>query len=443
MDADSAQLSVLDAKAAGCRAYALATELFPICRSITGAGLRQTLRRLRDELPALTLHEIPSGTKCFDWVVPNEWTIREAYIEGPDGRRIVDFSDNNLHVVNYASPVDAVFSLDELRPHLHSIPEMPDAIPYVTSYYTERWGFCMPHKMLRSLMPGSYRVKIDSSISPGSLTYGEIVLPGTSNKEVFLSTYVCHPSLANNELSGPVVATEVLRWLSALPRRRYTYRAVFLPETIGSIAYLSRRLDDLKKSVVAGFNITCVGDERQYSYLPSRNGETLADRAALHALEHHAGRANHLAYTFLDRGSDERQYCSPGVDLPIASLMRSKYGEYPEYHTSLDNLDLITETGLSGSIELLAKALTAIEANATYRASVLCEPQLGRRGLYPTLGTRAGSAEVRTFMNVLAYADGMHDLLSIAAMLSVPVWKLRAAADLLVAHGLLAEVSTN
>lgn len=442
-ESDAASLSLLDANMAGRRAYALAEELFPICRSITGAGLRQTLRRLRDQISTLTIHEVPSGTPCFDWTVPNEWTIREAYIEGPDGRRIVDFSDSNLHVVNYSCPVDAVFSLEDLRPHLHSIPEMPGAIPYVTSYYKERWGFCLPHKVLQSLAPGKYRAKIDSSISPGSLTYGEVILPGTSSNEVFLSTYVCHPSLANNELSGPVVATEILKWLSALPSRRYTYRAVFLPETIGSVAYLSRNLDILKANVVAGFNVTCVGDDRHYSYLPSRNGKTLADRAALHALKHHAGAEKYLTYTFLDRGSDERQYCSPGVDLPIASLMRSKYGEYPEYHTSLDNLDLITETGLSGSIALLAKALTAIENNTVYRTTVLCEPQLGRRGLYPTLGTRAGSTSVRTLMNVLAYADGSHDLLSIAELLSVPVWDLKSATDLLVTHGLLAEVPTN
>lgn len=442
-ESDVTLLSLLDAEMAGCRAYALAKELFPICRSITGAGLRQTLHLLREQLPTLIMHEVPSGTPCFDWTVPNEWTIREAYIEGPDGRRIVDFSDSNLHVVNYSCSVDAVFSLEDLRPHLHSIPEMPEAIPYVTSYYKERWGFCMPHRLLESLAPGNYRAKIDSTISPGSLTYGEVILPGTSSNEVFLSTYVCHPSLANNELSGPVVAVEILKWLSALPSRHYTYRAVFLPETIGSIAYLSRNLNVLKANVVAGFNVTCVGDDRNYSYLPSRNGKTLADRAALHALKHHVGAENYLTYTFLDRGSDERQYCSPGVDLPVTTLMRSKYGEYPEYHTSLDNLDLITENGLSGSIALLAKALTAIESNAIYRTTALCEPQLGRRGLYPTLGTRTGSTAVRTLMNVLAYADGNYDLLSIAEMLSVPVWDLKSATDLLVTHGLLAEVSTN
>lgn len=433
----SSSAPISDWELAGIRAYALATELFPICRSITGAGVRATLRRIQRELRELQIHEVPSGTKCFDWIVPNEWTIRDAYIEYSDGTRIVDFAEHNLHVVNYSQPVDVVLSLEELRPHLHSIPEMPEAIPYVTSYYTERWGFCLPHSTLQKLPPGKYRAKIDSRISPGSLTYGEIVLPGMTQDEVFLSTYVCHPSLANNELSGPVVTTEILKWLQSMPDRRYTYRAIFIPETIGSIVYLSRHLEHLKSKVIAGFNITCVGDDRAYSYLPSRHGKTVADQAALHALTHHIGDGNYRRYTFLDRGSDERQYCSPGVDLPVVSLMRSKYGEYPEYHTSLDDLTFVTASGLSGSIELLAKALIAIEINSTYQATTLCEPQLGRRGLYPTLGTRIGSSTVRNMMNVLAYADGRHDLLSLSKLLNVPAWELKPIIDTLVEHKLL------
>jgi aminopeptidase-like protein len=433
------RLSAADCEAAGARAMALAKELYPICRSITGRGIRETLRIIQREVPGLQLHEVPSGTKCFDWTVPDEWEIHEGYIEDPAGRRIVDFAENNLHVVSYSTPIDAVLSLDELRPHLYSMPSLPDAIPYVTSYYKPRWGFCMSHRQFERLGPGPYRVRIDSRLSPGNLSYGEVVLPAESSKEVFLSTYVCHPSMANNELSGPVVTAEVLRWLASCDTRRYTYRAVFIPETIGSITYLSRNLASLKANVIAGFNVTCIGDERAYSYLPSRGGHTLADRAAIHALKHHAGSDGYRRYRFLDRGSDERQYCSPGVDLPVASIMRSKYGEYPEYHTSLDNFDLVTSAGLAGGFQALSLAIAAVEANGNYRTTVLGEPQLGPRGLYPSVGARRGSDTVRDMMAVLAYADGEHDLISIAEMLDTPVWELTPIVDQLMDHKLLVE----
>ena len=428
-----------NAASVGADAYALATKLYPICRSLTGPGVRETLRILQRELPDLTLHEVPSGTRCFDWTVPPEWSIREAYIADEDGRRVVDFANHTLHVVGYSTPVDAVMGLDELRPHLHSLPELPDAIPYVTSYYKERWGFCLSHRQLQSLAPGQYRVRIDSTLAPGSLTYGELLIPGQRDDEIFLSTYVCHPSMGNNELSGPVVTTEIARWLGSLKDRRYSYRIVFIPETIGSLVYLSRNLGDMKRRIVAGFNVTCVGDDRAYSYLPSRQTDTLADRAALHALQHQAGAEGFVRYSFLDRGSDERQYCSPGVDLPVATIMRSKYGAYPEYHTSLDDLSLISPAGLSGGISAIAKAILAIETNGRYRATVLGEPQLGRRGLYPTLGTRDGNLVVRKLMGVLAYSDGKHDLLAIADLMGVPVWELSEVAQQLLAHELLAD----
>jgi aminopeptidase-like protein len=426
-----------EAVLSGERAYALATELYPICRSLTGPGVRQTLRILQRELPDLTLHEVPSGTPCFDWTVPPEWSIREAYLATEDGRRIVDFANHNLHVVGYSIPIDAVMDLEELRPHLYSLPDMPDAIPYVTSYYQERWGFCLSHRQLATLEPGRYRAKIDATLSAGSLTYGELLLPGQRKEEIFLSTYVCHPSMANNELSGPVVTAEIARWLGMLPARRYSYRIVFIPETIGSLTYLSRNLPEMKRRIIAGFNVSCVGDDRAYSYLPSRQTGTLADRAALHALRHQAGENGFVRYSFLDRGSDERQYCSPGVDLPVASIFRSKHGAYPEYHTSLDDLSLISPAGLAGGIAAIAKAILAVEANGTYRATVLGEPQLGARGLYPTLGTAASSSVVRRQMDLLAYSDGAHDLLAIADLIGAPVWELADIAARLLAHRLL------
>ncbi|MEZ9761352.1 DUF4910 domain-containing protein [Vibrio splendidus] len=397
--------------------YSLAQELFPICRSLTGNGVRQTLDILKREVGSLNVHEVPTGTQCFDWTVPKEWNIRDAYIIDPDGKKICQFNESNLHVVGYSTPVSKTINLEELQMHLSSLPEQPDAIPYVTSYYNDYWGFCITDKERKNLKKGLYQVYIDSELKDGSLTYGELILPGETSQEVFLSTYICHPSMANNELSGPVVVTQLVKWLLSLEKRKYTYRVVFIPETIGSITYLSRNLDEMQKNVVAGFNITCVGDERDYSYLPSRLGNTLADKAALHILQRNV--ESYSTYSFLDRGSDERQYCSPGVDLPVCSIMRTKYGCYPEYHTSLDDLNLVTGNGLYGAFNIIRKTLEVIESNAIYKPKYLCEPQLGKRGLYPNLSTKGSAQSVELMMNILAYADGSNDVIDLSDLFGV------------------------
>ena len=414
-----------------------AARLYPICRSITGPGVRQTLGLLGHRLPGLRLHEVPTGTQCFDWIVPEEWSIESAHLTGPDGERIVDFADHNLHVVSYSIPVDAEFSLDELQPHLHSRPDRPDAIPYVTSYYRRDWGFCLPHRQREALKPGRYRAVIRSRLAPGSLSYADLVLPGRSREEILLSTYICHPSMGNNELSGPVVTAQIAQWLMRLDRR-YTYRIVFVPETIGAIVYLSRHLEEMRGWVIAGLQITCIGDDRSYSYLASRRGDTLADRAARHALSQVA--PGYAAYDFAQRGSDERQYCAPGVDLPVCSIMRTKYGAYPEYHSSDDDLSLITPAGLAGGYTAVRRWIESLEVNATYRAVMLGEPQLIRHGLRPAVSDGQLGTFHKSVSDILAFSDGETDLLAIAERTRIPVWDLAPIAAQLVSAGLLARL---
>ena len=397
--------------------------LWPITRSITGDGVRETLRLIKARLPAMQVHEVPTGTQVFDWTIPKEWRIRDAWIITPSGEKICDFTLCNLHIVGYSIPVDKTIPLHELNEHLYSLPDNPEAIPYVTSYYQERWGFCISQQERDKLIDGDYRVYIDSELFDGNLTYGELIIPGTTDQEVFLSTYICHPSMANNELSGPVVTTFLAHWLSTLKNKRYTYRIIFIPETIGSITYLSFHKDHLREKVIAGFNITCVGDDREYSYLPSRSGLTLSDQVAKHVLKHiHASYKN---YSWRDRGSDERQYCAPHIDLPIASIMRSKYGTFDEYHTSADNLtNVVNARGLGGAYEAIRRALEAIEYNQFPSVTVYGEPQLGRRGLYPTLSTKNNQSTTKLMMDVITWSDGVHSLLEIAELCEAPIWDL-------------------
>lgn len=422
----------------GNKMYQLATELFPICRSITGEGVRETLRRLKKEVPEINMFEVESGTKVFDWTVPNEWKIEEAYVEDLEGKRIVDFKDNNLHVMGYSIPIDAIVTFEELNEHLYSLEEHPNWIPYVTSYYKERWGFCVSQNQRDNLRDEKYHVVIKSELFKGSLTYAELLIPGESEKEIFLSTYVCHPSMANNELSGPIVQLELAKWLLGCKKRKYSYRLIWIPETIGSITYLSRNLDKMKKNIIAGYNITCVGDNKAVSYVASKRGNTLADIAAKSVLNFMEPKYKY--YSYLHRGSDERQYNAPGIDLPVCSVCCSKYHEYPEYHTSADNLDFISAEGLKKALDIYKEIIKAIEFNAKYKVKCYCEPQLGKRGLYPTESFNRLSITVKDMMNFIAYADGNLDLFEISAIIDCSVNKLNEIAMKLKKADLILEV---
>jgi len=417
----------------GHEMYGWAVDLFPINRSLSGDGVRQTLQYIKNIIPELKVNEVPSGTKCFDWTVPQEWNCGDGYIVDPDGNKICNFKVNNLHIVGYSTPVDKEIELEELIEHLYYLEDQPTAIPYITSYYSPRWGFCLSFNEFQKLKKGTYRVKIDSELKDGSLTYGEIKLKGRIEKEIFLSTYVCHPSMANNELSGPVVTMALINFIKLLKDRKHSYRIVFIPETIGSIAYISRNIDDMKKNIIAGFNITTIGDDRNYSYIPTRYGNTLSDKVSKHILQD----IDYVEYSFLDRGSDERQYCSPGVGLPIATICRTKYGEYPEYHTSLDDLTVISPSGLYGGYEKIKKAIELLEKNDYYKVTVLCEPQLGKRGLYPTISTKTSAATVRVMMDFITYADGDNDLIDIANIIGVQAEDLFEIVDKLKAVKLI------
>lgn len=407
-------------KQLGQEMYNWAVDLFPINRSLSGNGVRQTLKYIKNIIPELEINEVPSATKCFDWTIPQEWNCEDAYIIDPDGNKICDFKVHNLHLVGYSTPIDQEIEYEELVQHLYYIENQPTAIPYITSYYSQRWGFCISFNEFKRLKKGRYKVKINSELKDGYLTYGEIKIQGKSEKEIFLSTYICHPSMANNELSGPVVTTALVNFIKSLTNRKYSYRVVFIPETIGSITYLSRNIEAMKKNIIAGFNVTTVGDDRSYSYIPTRYGNTLSDKVSKHILQN----IEHIKYTFLDRGSDERQYCSPGVDLPVATLCRTKFGQYPEYHTSLDDLTIISPEGLYGGYDKLKKAIELLEYNDYYRVNVLCEPQLGKRGLYPTISTKTSGSTVRKMMNFIAYADGNNDLIDIANIIGVQAEEL-------------------
>ncbi len=426
----------------GGEMYDLLYSLFPICRSITGNGVRETLKMAQSCLP-MEILEIPSGAEVFDWSVPDEWNIFDAYILDPEGKKIVDFKANNLHVLGYSDPVDAKLGLPELKEHLYTLPELPDAIPYLTSYYKRRWGFCMRHNDFLQLKDGTYTVKIDSTLKPGSLTIGECVLPGEQEDEVLLSCYTCHPSMANDSISGVVLATFLGKLLSQV-KRRYTYRIIFIPETIGAITYLSLNKDRVISKTRAGLIVSFVGDSGPFCYKKSRQGNAEIDRVAEHVLSHQKG--NYEVRDFYpDSGADERQYCSPGFDLPMGLLTRTYYLRYPEYHTSLDNLSFVSGENLSESLGLYYEILAAFEMNKTYVNQVMfCEPYLSKRNLDSTLGSQKTlDGETRKIKWLLNYCDGKRDLLEIANKISIPIQDLEWAVQELIRTKLIKPEITN
>jgi aminopeptidase-like protein len=419
---------------AGTFMLRLAEELFPICRSITGNGVRQTLQILNRYVP-LQITEVPSGCTALDWTVPREWNIRQAYIAKLDGTRIIDFERNNLHIVQYSTPLDQVLPVEELRDHLHSLPERPDWIPYRTSYYHETWGFCLTHRQFETLTDAMYRIVIDSTLADGHLTYGECVVRGETEREVLLSCHICHPSLANDNLSAIAVTTMLARRLREA-RPRYTYRFLFIPGTIGSLTWLSR--NEAKLGLIDyGLVLSCLGDSGGMTYKQSRRGNANIDRIVAHVLRNDP--APHRITPFVPYGYDERQYCSPGLNLPVGCLMRTPNGEYPEYHSSADNLSLLHRESLVHSLAVLHRIVEVIEGDMTYRSrNAKGEPQLGRRGLWGSLGgLRSVGYDQMALLWVLNLADGEHSLLDTAERSGLPFSSIRAAADALIKAELL------
>jgi aminopeptidase-like protein len=426
----------LDETAAGAAMYGLVEKLFPICRSLTGDGQRQTLDILRENID-LTIHEVPSGTQVFDWTVPREWNIRGAYIKDGSGRTVVDFNDSNLHVMSYSAPVHRRLSLAALKPHLFTLPEHPDWIPYRTSYYREDWAFCLSHRRLLEMNDGEYEVRIDSSLKNGSMSYGEYAIAGDRPEEILISCHICHPSLANDNLSGIAVATRLAQEVSLKPRR-YSYRFLFTPGQIGSIAWLCRNESRLGL-VRAGLVLACLGDAGAFTYKKSRRGNALIDRAAAQALSE-AG-APFQTLEFSPFGYDERQFCSPGFNLPMGCLMRTPHGCFPEYHTSADDLDYIGPNHLAESLQRCRAILEVLDGDRTLiNLSPKGEPQLGKRGLYGSVGGAAGArARELGLLWVLNFSDGAHSLLDIAARSGLPFGAIEKAARDLEHQGLLAE----
>ena len=430
-------LKNLDVSELGSEMYELMEKLYPICRSITGNGVRETLNIISDYIP-LEIHEIPTGTKVFDWIVPKEWNIKDAYIKNSKGEKIVDFNKSNLHVLNYSVPIHKKISLKELKEHLYTLPDYPNWIPYLTAYYKENWGFCLPHNQFKKLEEGEYEVFIDSTLEDGHLTFGELYLKGKSDDEILFSCYICHPSLCNDNLSGTVLLTFLSKLLSDIDLK-YSYRFLFIPETIGAITWLSlneNKISNIKYGIVA----TCVGDPGISTYKKTHDGDVIIDKIVQKTLIDSGDKYNIVE--FFPSGSDERQFSSPGFKLPVGSLMRTMYGHFPEYHTSADNLDFVQPEYLADSLVKYLKIIFILENNSTYlNLNPKCEPQLGKRGLYRMIGSQklGGINELAMFW-VLNLSDGTNSLLDISIRSELTFEQIKAAADALHAHDLLEEI---
>jgi len=426
----------IDFAAAGNQMYQLVSDLFPVCRSITGNGVRDTLNKIRSVIP-LEIREVPSGMRVFDWEVPKEWNIEDAWVKDSKGNKIIDFKKSNLHVLNYSVPIREKVSLRVLKEHLHTLPDHPDWIPYRTSYYQRNWGFCLSHKQFADLKDESYEVFIDSSLADGSLTFGEFYLKGAHSDEVLISTHICHPSLCNDNLSGIALCAILGALLSKVPLR-YSYRFLFIPGTIGSIIWLSLNKERVSK-IKYGLVVACVGDAGNFNYKKTRIGNAEIDKVVAYALKNSAKNFNLI--DFFPYGYDERQYCSPGFNLPVGCLMRTPHGEYPEYHTSADNLEFVKAESLAASLSLYLSILNILEKNKKYiNQNPMCEPQLGKRGLYQHIG---GHADSKTFqlalLWVLNLSDGHYSLLDIAERAGIEFALIAEAADMLVEKDLLKE----
>ncbi len=417
-------------------------QLFPICRSITGKGIKKTLRIIKDNFSELKILREYSGSKVFDWKIPPEWNINDAYVIDKTGKKIVDFKKNNLHIVGYSIPINKVVDKNTFIQHLHSLPDKPSAIPYITSYYKKYWGFCVTDfekkKFLRTYNRNDkFRIVIKSDLNPnGILNYGELVLNGKSKKEILISTYICHPSLANNELSGPIVSMCLIEYFKKFKKLKKTLRFIFIPETIGSITYLNKNLFKLKNNLIAGYNLSCIGDERDHSCILSRYGDTLADKSLLKAYK--LLKIKYNIHSYLKRVADQRQYCSPLINLPIASIFRSKHGEYPEYHTSLDDFNLVTEKGIKGGFDVSKKCIEILLDAEVPINKILCEPNLGKRNLYPTLSSGKHSFnKAENILNFLQYADGKNTVEEISKLIQVDLKLVNEINELLKKRNLI------
>jgi aminopeptidase-like protein len=416
-------------------------DLYPICRSLTGRGTRKTLKIIKNYFPKLKIFKEKSGKKVFDWNIPPEWNIQNAYVMDKFGYKIIDFKKNNLHIVGYSIPINKTIKKDELFKHLHSIPNQPKAIPYITSYYKRYWGFCVSDEKKKLFQKkyskkDKFKVVINSNLNKsGFLNYGELLIKGKSKKEILISTYICHPSMANNELSGPIVSMCLIDFFKRFKKLEKTLRFIFIPETIGSIAYLSKNLEKLKKNIIGGYNLSCIGDEKNYSCMFSKYNNSQADKAL--RLAYKKLKIKYKSYSFLKRGSDERQYCSPSVDLPIASIFRTKYGEYPEYHTSLDDFNLVTKKGILGGFHVSKKAIEILLKTSIPKNRIICEPQMGKRNLYSNLSIKQPKNETRNLMNFLQYADGKNSLEEISKLIKLNFNKTKRVYDQLKKNNLV------